>query len=543
MKLNNTTAFIGILIVAFVIYFPCLNAGFLLYDDPEYVTENYFLQDFSFTGIVNLFIQKVYDLYIPLTWLSYWIEQNIFKFSAHGMHVTNIVLHSINSFLVFKLFVKLFHKKIPAILIAILFLIHPQHVESVAWIAERKDVLYTFFYLLATLFYIDFKSSGNRKYYIGCFLFFVLSCLSKPMAISLPIVISLIDYFIYNEKTIKKHANKIPFIIISALFSLIAIKFMSANSAANEMSNYSTLNKLIFPFYELSFYVFKLILPINLTAIYQTPDSTIGLHVYVYAAFFIILTFFAFLKGNKYAKLAMLLYIFILLPVLQLIPNANALVADRYAYVSSIVPFAVVCFFADKNPFFQKKWPLIFSCIILILSIASYNRCKIWKNDVSLFTNVISKNKKSHTAYANLGMYYLKEGNNTEALINLKQAVTLKPNSSIILTNYAWALAIDSQTDSSLTVLVSSVEIDPLYFKTWNNLGVVLGIKNKYQLSLKCLLFAQKLNPYNAQLYYNMAITYINLSENKQAIRCYQKAAQMGLAQAQQFLSANNLNW
>ncbi len=543
MKLNNTTAFIGILIVAFVIYFPCLNASFLLYDDPEYVTENYFLQDFSFIGIINLFTHKVYDLYIPLTWLSYWIELNVLKFSSKGMHITNILLHAVNAFLIFKLFVKLFNKSLPAILIAILFLIHPQHVESVAWIAERKDVLYTLFYLLALLFYIDFKSSGNRKYYIGCFLFFVLSCLSKPMAVSLPIVISLIDYFIYNEKILKKHANKIPFIIISALFSLIAIKFMSAISSGNEISNYSLLSRVIFPFYELGFYILKLILPLNLTAIYQMPDSTIGLYVYVYAAFFIILTFFTFLKGNKYLILALLLYVFILLPALQFIPNANSLVADRYAYVSSIVPFALVCFFVDKSPFFQRKWQLIFVGVILIFGISTCNRCKVWKNDVSLFANVISKNKKSYAAYANLGMYYLTEGNNTEALINLKQAVTLKPNSSIILTNYAWALAINSQTDSSLTVLVHSVEIEPLYFKTWNNLGVVLGIKNKYPLSLKCLLFAQKLNPYNAQLYYNMAITYINLSEKNKAIRCYQKAAQMGLAQAQQFLSANNLNW
>ena len=541
--LNNLTVFFGILIVAFIIYFPCLQAGFLLYDDPEYVTENIFLKDFSFSGIINLFTQKVYDLYIPLTWLSYWIEQNIFKFSTKGMHITNVLLHAINAFLIFKLFTKLFNKTIPAILIATLFLIHPQHIESVAWIAECKDVLYTLFYLLALLFHVDFKSSGNKKFYFGCFLFFILSCLSKPMAVSFPIIIILIDYFIYNEKALKQHFNKIPFIIISVLFSAIAIKFMSANSLENEMVGYSTLNKLIFPFYELGFYIFKLILPINLSAIYQMPDINLGIKVYLYAVFFISLFGFALLKRNNYIKLALLCYITILLPVLQFIPNANALVADRYAYVSSIIPFAVICFWADKNSFSPKRVLLISTPIILLLSFVSYNRCKVWKNDVNLFTDVLSKNKKSYTAYANLGMYYLKTGDMSNATVNLKLAIDLKPNNAIILTNYAWALAINGQTNASLPVLLHSLDIDPLYFKTWNNLGVVLGIKNRYPLSLKCLLFAQKLNPYNAELYYNMAITYANLNKNNLSINCYQKAAKMGLPQAQQFLSANNLHW
>jgi Tfp pilus assembly protein PilF len=543
-RLNNLTVFFGILIVAFIIYFPCLQAGFLLYDDPEYVTENYFLQDFSFMGIVNLFTQKVYDLYIPLTWLSYWIEQNIFKFSATGMHITNVVLHGINSFLVFRLIVTLFKKNRPAILIAILFLIHPQHIESVAWIAERKDVLYTFFYLLALLSYFKFKSSGNKLYYFICFILFIFSCLSKPMAVSLVIVINLIDYFIYNEKQFKQHLNKMPFFLVATLFSIITIKLINIDvSMQNDANNYSILSRIIFPFYELGFYIFKAILPINLTAIYQTPDSTIGLEVYLYAAFFIAVVFLTLLKGNKYVKLVLLLYLFILLPVLQFIPNTNTLVADRYAYVSSIIPFALICFYADQHPFFQKNIQVIFAAIILVLSISTYNRSKIWKNDASLFTDVISKNKKSYTAYANLGMYCLKEGNNNEALINLRQATTLKPTNSIILTNYGWALAVNSQIDSSSKVLLYSSDIDPLYFKTWNNLGVVLGIKKKYQLSLKCLQFAQKLNPTNAQLYYNMGITCVNLGNNNQAISCYQKAAKMGLPQAQQFLSANNLNW
>ncbi len=177
--LINLSVFIVILIIGVLIYYPCFNFGFLLYDDPEYVMDNYFLRDFSFRGIINLFTNKVYDLYIPITWLSYWVEQSIFKFSAKGMHLTNVILHITNAYLIFKVFLKLFNKSFPAFLTALLFLVHPQHIESVAWIAERKDVLYTLFYLLSILFYMEFKTETNSKYYYLVLLFFILSCLSN----------------------------------------------------------------------------------------------------------------------------------------------------------------------------------------------------------------------------------------------------------------------------------------------------------------------------------------------------------------------------
>jgi Tfp pilus assembly protein PilF len=541
LSFNNLTVFISLLVVSVVIYFPSIYAGFLLYDDPEYITENYLLRDFSGKGFITLFTQKAYDLYIPLTWLSYWIEQSMFGFSSKGMHLTNIVLHTLNAFLLFKILLKLFNKAVPAFLTALLFLVHPLHVESVAWLSERKDVLYAFFYLLAFIFYIDFKSTQNKRKYYLSFLFFILSCLSKPMAVSFSVVLIATDYFIYNERTIKQHLNKIPFLAVSVLFSLIAVKLMDTDSLQSEIGQYSLFEKMALPFYEMGFYTGKLILPLNLCAIYAMPDS--NTEIYLYALFFIILSGIAFLRGNKYVRFSLSVYVVVLLPVLQLIPNANALVVDRYMYLSSIMLFAIICFGAEKSVFFQKNTKIIFAGMVLLLGVLSYNRCKIWVNDITLFTDVISKNKKSYTAYANLGMYYLKQNNSDKALVNLKQAVDLKPDNAVILTNYAWALAITNQTDQALKILLKSADITPLYFKTWNNLGVVLGIKRQYKLSLKSLLLARKLNSHNAELYYNLAITYSNLAQPDIAVDCYRQAAKMGLTQAQQFLSAHNLGW
>ncbi len=324
------------------------------------------------------------------------------------------------------------------------------------------------------------------------------------------------------------------------LISIVAIKFVGINSRQSEWNDFSFIDKLRLPFYEYSFYIFKLILPINLCAIYAAPSF---LEIYLFAAFFITISIFVFLKRNKFINLAWFCYIIVLLPVLQVIPNANALVADRYSYMSSVPLFAAICFWADGNNFFQKNVKLISTAIILFLAIVSYSRCKLWKNDSMLFTDVLQKNIISYTAYTNLGMYYLKENNANGALVYLRQAVELKPNNPILLTNYGWALAITDQSDLSLKILLASADNDPLYFKTWNNLGVVLGIKRKYRLSLKSLLLAKKLNPTNAEIYYNLAITYVNLTMNELAIKSYQQAAKMGLTQAQQFLTANHINW
>jgi tetratricopeptide (TPR) repeat protein len=546
LRLNNLTVFIGLTIIAFIVYGPCLHASFLLYDDPEYITENYFLKDFSLRGIINLFTKQVYDLYIPLTWLSYWIELHVFKFAAQGMHFINILLHIVNAWLVFKLFIRPCNKPLPAVLIAALFLVHPQHVESVAWIAERKDMLYTLFFLQALIFYVDFKSNPSKKLYFLSMLFFILSCLSKPMAVSFPLLIVIIDYFLYNEKKISFHVNKIPFIMISVIFSFIAILFINVSALQNQTGNYSLVNKMVLTFYELGFYVFKLILPLNLSVIYEAPSQTnpiLPIQTYLLALLFIAIVLYVLLKGNKYLKAALFCYVVILLPVLQLIPNASTLFADRYSYMSSIIPFALLCFLAEENAFLKKSANVILVPLVFILGLLTYNRCTLWKNDELLFTDVLTKNKNSYGAYANRGMYYLKKGNIPSAIYDLKQASDLKPTSPIVLTNYAWALAVSSQTDSALAVLLRSVQIEPAYFKTWNNLGIVLGMKGKYRLSLRCLLFAQKLNALNAELYYNMAITYANLRESSLSISCYQKAAKMGLIQAQQFLSANNMHW
>ncbi|MBS1645877.1 MAG: tetratricopeptide repeat protein [Bacteroidetes bacterium] len=531
------------LVLTALLYQACLKAPFLGYDDPQYIVENTFLRRFSLEGFFNLFTQKVYDLYIPLTWLSYWIEINILKFSYTGMHATNLLLHAINAFLIFRCCEMLSFKKTSAFFVALLFLVHPQHVESVAWLSERKDVLYTFFYIGALMQYLKYTRTRIKRYYVVSFILFVLACLAKPMAVSFPFFLIAIEYFLHQKKAIQSHINKLPFIAIALLFSLIALYFMPLMPSENISAQYGLWDMCVLPFYQMGFYIVKALLPIPLCAVYAVPDFSKNVFSYGYALLFLALTLYVWIQKNKVLQAAWLCFVVILLPVLQFVPNANAVVADRYAYVSSSVVFILLVLAIEKNISSQKSKTVLSALAFLFFSLLCYQRCKIWTNDQTLFSDVLSKNPYSHTAYTNLGMYYLKNNQAQPALNNLQQAASLNPKSALILTNYAWALAINGQTEAALPILFQSLDEAPLYFKTWNNLGVVLGIKGFLHAGLKSLLFAQKLSPESADLYYNIAITYGRLGQIQVALSYYQKAAQKGLPQAQQFLSSKNISW
>lgn len=527
LKINSKIALILLTVAGILAYWPVFNAGYLLYDDTAYITENPYLPDFSFSGFIHLFTEKVYDLYIPFVWLSYWVEKNVLHFSAHGMHATNLLFHIANACLVYVLFNKLFKKQNISFLVASVFLLHPQHVESVAWLAERKDVLYAFFFLLALIRYVDFKTTASKKAYLLSVLFFVFSCLAKPMAVSLPLVLVFTDHFIYHEENVKTHLNKIPFSVVSLAVSIVAVLFMDTSSGQAEIPHYTVFQKIMLPVYELGFYAVKIFLPFNLSLIYPVPSTA---EIIVYSLLFISLCTLVFWKGNKLLKYSIFVFIIIMGPALQLIPNANAPVADRYSYIGTLIPTAALFFWLDKKKFFSANFKVITILLSCILLIATYSRSSVFKNDEVLFTDVVKKNRASHTAFANRGLYYLNHNQLQPALKDLSEAARLKPKSSVILTNYAWGLAIAGEQEKALSILLRSADSYPFYFKTWNNMGVVLGMQSKYRLSLSALLLAYRLAPKNAEVCYNLSLTYGNLGMQNLAAYYYSLSEKNGLS-------------
>src|SRR3989339_472154 len=257
-----------ILIITFISYYPSLKNGFVTWDDPAYVTGNLQIRSLSLQNVKNIFTSFTMDLYTPLSNLSYAIEYNIFKLNPKIYHITNLFIHLLNCILVFWLFFLISDKISVSFLVSLLFGIHPLHVESVAWISERKDVLYAFFFLLSLISYIYYYNKKEAKYYYFALILFILSILSKPMAVTLPVILFIFDYLLNRKFTWDIFKEKILFFIIAVIFSIINLY-----GGTPPKLHYDIFEKIFFPTYVLLFHLFKTIIPLKLSAIYPHPEK------------------------------------------------------------------------------------------------------------------------------------------------------------------------------------------------------------------------------------------------------------------------------
>ncbi len=267
----------AILLLTVIAFSTSIGNGFTNWDDNKYIQDNPNINDFSWHGIKTIFTSEYFDLYIPVTLFSLMAEYHWFGAAPKSYHVINLLFHLLNTALVFY-FIKILSQRIEAaIIVSLFFAIHPMHVESVAWIAERKDVLFAFFYLTALIAYVKYterKKEGKRPaslwFYFFTLAMFVLSLLSKPTAITLPGLLLLLDYY-YDRKLVsfKTILEKIPFFVLSVLVGLAIVT--SSGKAQQIPPDYSFFDRIFLVTYAFAFYIVKLFLPFHLSAFYSYP--------------------------------------------------------------------------------------------------------------------------------------------------------------------------------------------------------------------------------------------------------------------------------
>lgn len=550
---NNKFFIVGFFIVfTYCIYSPVLKNDFINYDDPEYVYENPHIKDLAVKNIQTLFNTRTSDLYIPLVFLSYNIEYHFFKLKPTGYHFTNLILHIINSLLVLWLVWLLSKNLLITIIISIFFAIHPLHVESVAWITERKDLLYSFFYLIALISYHFYNQRNDKKYYVLAFVCFLFSCFSKAMAITLPAILILYDYFYLQKKSWKIIINKIPFFIISMIFVIVAFKMMNMEERWAINFQYNPLDKIATFCYGLFFYIQKAIIPVHLSLIYPYPQKTEKLLPLIYLVSPIIIGIITWLvffysKSNSIIKSCFLFFLISILPVLQIIPNTFTIAADRYFYLPSIGLFAIAAYLLNTIVE-QKKLKISFVWTLLtvttiIFSSLTYNRCKVWNNSITLFTDVIQHYQTSDVAYGNLGSAYNSKGDFITAIPFLQKAAELNPENPKVLNDYGCALCMVKQYDKAIENFNRAIVISPQQAQAYNNLANTYGVIGKTDLAIDNYIKTLQRDPDNAKALYNLGVTYSISGNKKMAIESYQHSAQLGFQRAQEFLQKNGLNW
>lgn len=436
-KINPTTSQINILdkdkniwiyllilvIFTSLVFSPTFKNTFTNWDDEKYVADNPLIEPLDYETVSDMFFSDIthhkywMGNYHPLTMLSLNLNYAIAKKDASGnvqsfvFQFTNILLHVLNTLLVF-LFIRLLLKNNDiAFFSALLFGVHTLHVESVSWISERKDVLYSFFYLISLIMYTKFVHTKKHKYYFFAFLVFFLSLLSKGQATTLAVTIILVDYF-NDRKLLSRRViiEKIPFLILAFIFGLISIEAQKQGNALQVVNSTPLLNRFGIAAYGFSMYLLKLLLPIKLSAVYPYPDiiyQTIPWYFWLgfISVFLVILAGLKVFKKDKVIFFGLSFFIVNIFLLLQLLPVGSAIYADRYVYIPSIGFYLIISYFIFKIKSSPYRYGLFVSYLIL-LSFLTVTRIGVWRDSNSLWTDVVDKQPKSVIGWNNLGGEY-----------------------------------------------------------------------------------------------------------------------------------------
>src|SRR6187200_779016 len=381
---------VPIVLVTAVCLSPMLRNSFTNWDDEYYVVQNALLRGPDWAGI---FSKPVVSNYHPITVATLAFNYSITQLDPSSYLITNLLLHLINTALVFYFIWLISGKKIwVAAFSAIAFGIHPMHVESVAWVSERKDVLYTLFFLLSLIQYWRFLSDGKNKNLIYCFLFFALSILSKPAAIILPFVLLSLDYWYGRKFNQRIWLEKIPFLIVSLVFAVLTFNIQSKTAIAS-LDFYPLWTRFFFATYSAMMYIVRFFVPYPLSAFHSFPLTTrMPLPMWLSPVFILALLALVWIKRkNKLLVFSFFFFMINLVLVLQLVSIGGTLLSERYTYVPYIGMAFILGMLLDKYSISVNRSLLwgIPAVVLLVFGIITFQRTKVWNNSETLWTDAI----------------------------------------------------------------------------------------------------------------------------------------------------------
>ncbi len=541
-KRSSIILFVIVLTAAFV-YYPSLFNGFTDWDDVYHITFNKDIQELSLNNLHSIFTSYYIGMYHPLTTLTFALNYYFCQLEPFCYHLTNYLFHLANILLVFYLVKHFSTESFVALFTALTFAIHPMHVESVAWITERKDVLYTFFYFVSLLLYFKYKTTEQKRYYWLSLGAFILSLLSKSAAVTLPLVLLAIEW--YKQKHINKNSivDSLPFFAFSLVFGIISLFSQHAGNHPYFHRDFNFIDRTFFTTYSLWFYITSYFLPLHLSAIHPYPTKVNDLlpALYYFTPLFagvIIIFFFRQWSLQREYRFALLFFLSTIILVLQIFPLGYAIVAERYTYV----PYIGISFFiGNVIVSMLKKYPSVqmIICILLIvfvtaLGIKTYNQTEVWKNTITLFT---ASGNSLPTDYARKNMLafaYNLVGNTRLALKDYSRAVVAY-NNSIALNNeisetyYSRGIAYfhSGEYKKAAQDFANAIAYDPLVPTFYKELGTTeLRLKN-YEAALNAFAKAIELAPTEAIYYHERGITLLRMKKYTDALADFNKAIQL----------------
>ncbi len=411
---------------------------FVNYDDNVYVTKNPHVCEGSFfENIKWAFTSLDTGNWHPLTWISHIVDCEVYGFDPTGHHLTSVFLHILTGLLIFHVLYKMTKDVWPSFFTAGIFLVHPMHVESVAWVAERKDVLCGFFWITTIWLYFRYSKSPTITRYSLLFLCFAFALMSKPMAVTLPCVLVLLDFWPLNRSAsylkIKNRflgliIEKIPLFLLSIIVSAVTYIGQRDAGALNEQT---LLEKFSFSIAGYWVYLTKFFWPKNLAFLYPYPQTDWPVQNVVIAAIFLIaISGFSIWRFNKqpYLLIGWLLFLGILVPVIGLIKVGGHFVVDRYSYLSYIGLSIFCCWGVFSYSKARLATGILGGITLVVFLLLAHNQTQYWKNSETLFKRAIEVTSNNYLAHNYLGGEYFERGKLAEAKEHFVNAIRINPN-------------------------------------------------------------------------------------------------------------------
>ena len=532
-----------IIIMTLATFYPIKNHEFIDYDDDNYVTANPHVQGgLSWKGLTWAFTTNHVSNWHPITWITHMVDCELYGLSPKGPHLNNLLLHVANTLLLFLLLHHMTKRLWRAFFTAALFALHPLHVESVAWVAERKDVLSTFFGMLAIGAYVRYIERPGLKYYLTSLVFFALSLMSKPMLVTLPFLLLLLDYWplgrfrfdthvtMYDKKSFPfLAAEKIPFFVMSIIMSAIAF-FLQKGSGA--MPSFISLKiRIANALVSYLTYVEKMFWPQNLAVFYPHRGPLLSTwEILLSGALLLIITVLVFQMRRRrgYLTFGWLWYLGTLVPVIGVVQIGMQAMADRYTYIPLIGPFVMISWGAydilkgwrHHRPFLAITGGLI----IALLITCAYGQIGYWKNTATLFEHALKVTKGNYLAHNNLGLALAEEGKFEEAAKHFTEALRINPMHVYAHNNLGLVLTNRGRYGEAEKHFREAIRIRPDFYEAHNNLGRVQARQKKYHKAAGHYAEALRINPEYVQALSNLGILLAVQGEFEQATKPLEKA-------------------
>ena len=539
----------------FAVYSQVQDHDFLGYDDPDYVTNNGDVQ-------AGLTIESAYWAFTtphsanwhPMTWLSHMLDYELYGPHPKGHHLTNVFFHITNAILLFMVFLRMTGALWKSIFVAALFALHPLNIESVAWVSQRKSVLSTFFWFLTIWAYIRYSEKPTVMKFGLVALVLALGLMSKPMLVTLPFVLLLLDYWplgrwkpgkqVEIEQTDSQTSisrliwEKVPLfalVVGSSITTLIVQKMDGALQSTEFIPMHERITNALVSYL---LYLKKMIWPSDLSVFYAHPENELlAWKGHLSAALLIILTawIIRLARSLPYLAVGWFWYLGTLVPVIGIVQVGAQAMADRYAYVPLIGIFIIV---AWGLPELVARWShkskvlaLLAAIYIPVLMATTWNQVSHWKNSITLFKHAIIVTDKEYPgfalAYGNLGSALYNEQRTEEAISHFKKAIKLNPDYAEPYNHFGIVLFNEQKIEEAISYFKRAIRLKPDLVDAYNNLGSALFVEKRFEEAVFYYTIAIKMNPDFALAHNNLGLALAAERKMEEAIFHFKKAVKI----------------